>query len=126
MKLGAAEFTEVESSGGDKAKHADAKYYHVFQNGACYEFALGLETTEGEADAKPVDHNAVFAKLNWMLSTVKIMAAGVPANTAPAVAAKPDSTPAATTAPDAAIPSGTTAAPPAPTTASTAVEGDKN
>lgn len=86
VKMEGAEFTEVESSGGEAAKHADAKYYHVYKNGACYEFALGLETAGDKSDAKPVDHDVVFRKLNWMLSTVKITAAGVPAKTMPAVA----------------------------------------
>jgi hypothetical protein len=81
VNVGAAEFTEVESSSVEAAKHSDAKYYHVFQNGACYEFALGLETKGDGATGgmKPVDHNEVFRKLNWMLSTVKIQPAGVPA-----------------------------------------------
>jgi hypothetical protein len=123
MKLGAAEFTEVEISGGDKAKHTDAKYYHVFQNGACYEFALGLETSDAKANIKPVDQNAVFGKLNWMLSTVKITDAGLPAETA---AVKSDTTPAAVTTPDATAAAGTAAVPPVPATTSAAVEGGKN
>jgi hypothetical protein len=85
VKVGAAEFTEVESSSVEAAKHSDAKYYHVFQNGACYEFALGLETKGDGATGgmKSVDHNEVFRKLNWMLSTVKIQPAGVPAPAIP-------------------------------------------
>ena len=44
---------------------------------SCYEFALGLETTEQSSDdtkptVKPVNRNEVFRKLNWILSTVKI------------------------------------------------------
>jgi len=73
--------TEVESSGDQGAKHADAKYYHVFENGTCYEFALGFETTAADKAAgpiKPVDRSLVFRRLNWMLSTVKIQPAGVP------------------------------------------------
>ena len=118
VKFGAAEYAEVESTGGESTKHADAKYYHVFQNGACYEFALGLETSDDKADAKPVDTNAVFGKLNWMLSTVKITTAGVPAKTAPALASTPNATPLPATAPE------TIAAP--PLTTSAAVEGGKN
>jgi hypothetical protein len=76
VKLGAANFTEVEDSAGSGAKQADAKYYHVFENGACYEFALGLETTadSSQTATKPVDREQVFRRLNWMLSTVKIKA----------------------------------------------------
>jgi hypothetical protein len=73
--------TEVDSSGAPGAKHADAKYYHLFENGTCYEFALGFETTAADPAAGPsraVDRSLVFRKLNWMLSTVKIAAATVP------------------------------------------------
>ena len=118
VKLGAAEYTEVESMGGESTKQADAKYYHVLQNGACYEFALGMATKEGKADLKPVDSNAVFHKLNWMLSTVKITAAGVPAKTEPALAVTPATAPLPTL--------DKTAAAPAPVTTSAVVEGSKN
>ena len=118
VKMGAAEYTEVESMGGESTKQADAKYYHVLQNGACYEFALGMATKEGKADLKPVDSNAVFHKLNWMLSTVKITAAGVPAKTEPALAATPATTPLPTL--------DNTATAPAPVTTSAVVEGGKN
>jgi hypothetical protein len=73
--------TELDRTGDQGARHADAKYYHVFENGACYEFALGFETTAPDPTASPikaVDRSLVFRKLNWMLSTVKIEAAGVP------------------------------------------------
>ncbi len=98
VKLGAAEFTEVQESGSAAASQADAKYYHVFQNGACYEFALGLETATDAADGtRPVNRNEIFRKLNWILSTVKITPAGVPAGMpaevatrAPAAASKGD------------------------------------
>jgi hypothetical protein len=77
VKLGATNFTEVEDATESGAKQANAKYYHVFENGACYEFALGLETTadNSQKTTKPVDREQVFRKLNWMLSTVKIKAA---------------------------------------------------
>ncbi len=81
VKVGAAEFTEVENANGADAKQADTKYYHVFQNGTCYEFALGVETKgNGASDGvKSVNRDEVFRRLNWMLSTVKIQPAGVPA-----------------------------------------------
>jgi hypothetical protein len=73
--------TEVDSSGDQGAKHVNAKYYHVFENRTCYEFALGFETTAADQAAGPsktVDRSLVFRPLNWMLSTVKIQPAGVP------------------------------------------------
>lgn len=80
-KVGTTEFRAVEGFAGEENNQADVKYYHVFQNGSCYEFALGLETAgESMTDAKPsakpplkaVDRNEVFRQLNWILSTVKI------------------------------------------------------
>jgi hypothetical protein len=96
VKLGSAELTEVEESGSAPANQADAKYYHVYQNGTCYEFALGLETaTIAAADGtKPVNRNEVFRKLNWILSTVKITPAGVPATPAEVATHTPTPAPA--------------------------------
>jgi hypothetical protein len=80
VKIGATEFDEVEDVDARMPKQADAKYYHVFQNGACYEFALGLGTTGGDNDAelKPVDRAAVFGKLERILATVKIQPVAEP------------------------------------------------
>jgi hypothetical protein len=100
-KVGATEFEAVEAYAEAENNQADVKFYHAFQNGSCYEFALGLETASEEIPdevklgvepavkpaIKPVDRNEVFRKLNWMLSTVKIQPADFPATTAPAVAA---------------------------------------
>jgi hypothetical protein len=77
-KVGATEFHAVEGFAEEADNQADMKYYHVFQNGSCYEFALGLETVEEattdkvKPGVKPVDRNEVFRKLRWILSTVKI------------------------------------------------------
>ena len=98
-KVGATEFNFLEGFAGEDTKQADVKYYHVFENGSCYEFALGLETAvaadasgdDVEALVKPVDHNEVFRKLNWMLSTVKIQPVDLPEKSVPEVAAdQPD------------------------------------
>jgi len=74
VKIGTTEFDEVEDVDAKTPKRADAKYYHVFQNGACYEFALGLGTAGDDSDSelKPVDRAAVFGKLERILATVKI------------------------------------------------------
>jgi hypothetical protein len=106
-KVGPTEFEVVEAYAEAENNQADVKFYHVFQNGSCYEFALGLETaTEEILDEiklgvepvvkpaiKPVDQNEVFRKLNWMLSTVKIQPVDFPATTVPAVAAGTPITP---------------------------------
>ncbi len=84
VRVGATEFSQMEGIGGKDTKQADAKYYHVFENGTCYEFALGLETalddtaTDAKAETKPVNRNEVFRKLNWILSTVKIEQVAAP------------------------------------------------
>jgi hypothetical protein len=100
-KVGPTEFEVVEAYAEAENNQADVKFYHVFQNGSCYEFALGLETASEEIPdevelgvepavkpaVKPVDRNEVFRKLKWMLSTVKIQPVDFPATSAPAVAA---------------------------------------
>jgi hypothetical protein len=103
LKVGATEFHAVEGFAGEENNQADLKYYHVFQNGSCYEFALGLETAvnstqdEVKPTLKPVDGNEVFRKLNWILSTVKIQPVAAPEKTVPEVVTGTPTVPAATT-----------------------------
>ena len=105
-KVGSTEFHAVEGFAAEEDNQADVKYYHVFQNGSCYEFALGLETVADvtpdeikpgvKPAVKPVDRNEVFRQLNWILSTVKIQPGTKPEKTAPEVA--DDTPPTPTTA----------------------------
>jgi hypothetical protein len=105
-KVGATEFYAAEGFSEDENSQADVKYYHLFQNGSCYEFALGLERVEevipdettpaAKPTLKPVDRNEVFRQLNWILSTVKIQPAAMPGKPVPEVAAD---TPTASTNP---------------------------
>jgi len=90
-KVGVTEFHAVEGFAGEENNQADVKYYHVFQNGSCYEFVLGLETAEEaipdvKPAVKPVNSNEVFRKLNWILSTVKIQPITAPEKAIPEVA----------------------------------------
>jgi len=73
VKLGAIEFNEVETSDAAMMKQTNAKYYHVFGNGACYEFALGVGTDSDHnvEEITPVDRKEVFGKLEKILATVK-------------------------------------------------------
>ncbi len=97
VKIGAIEFSEVENSTAGTMKQTDAKYYHAFNNGACYEFALGIGTeSDGNVEGiTPVDRQQVFGKLEKILATVKLEPAAAPQSAAPAPSAKeavPDGT----------------------------------
>ena len=67
-------------------KQPDSRYYHAFNDGACYEFALdiGTESDVNVEDVKPVDRRAVFGKLEKILATVKLHPAAIPEAEAPA------------------------------------------
>lgn len=80
VKLGAIEFQEVETFDHAMMRQADAKYYHVFGNGACYEFALGIGTDNDHnvEEITPVDRKEVFGKLEKILTTVKLRPAVMP------------------------------------------------
>jgi hypothetical protein len=101
VKLGATEFHEVENGSVAMTTQADAKYYHAFNNGACYEFALAIATNDDSKveEITPVDRQAVFARLEKILATVKLQPAAVPE------AQTPSSAVAATTPADSSSPS---------------------
>jgi hypothetical protein len=76
---------ELESSDSNIAgqmtngsREESSKYYHVFQNGACYEFALKVATSKLDTPTttKPspsrIDREEVFHRLEAILATVKI------------------------------------------------------
>ena len=90
VKIGEVEFTEVETSTPVGMQQTDAKYYHAFNNGACYEFALGIATAgDGSVEGvKPVDRQEVFGKLEKILATVKFQPAAAPEAEVPAPSAK--------------------------------------
>ena len=91
MALGELQMQEIEDISGETTDQADTKYYHLFQNGACYEFALGLSTQSGDDETlMPVNREKVFRRLETILATVKINPQAVPE-----VAASPASAPAA-------------------------------
>jgi hypothetical protein len=91
-RIGPTEFHAVEAFAETESNEADVKFYHVFQNGSCYEFTLGLETASESSSDEPkpgvklVDGNEVFRQLNWMLSTVKIQPIAAPGKITPEVA----------------------------------------
>jgi hypothetical protein len=90
LMIGDIELKSTETLASDGSREEESKYYHAFENGSCYEFALkvatGIETDEG---GKHVDREEVFKRLEKILATVKINPAPVPEVTASAPAAAP-------------------------------------
>jgi hypothetical protein len=77
MELDSAE-TNAHGEMNNGTREEAAKYYHVFQNGACYEFALKVATTKldtattTEPATRHIDRDEVFHRLEKILATVKI------------------------------------------------------
>jgi hypothetical protein len=73
VKLGANEFSELEQMNGETNRQSDLKYFHVFKNGACYEFALDVETSrKADEDLAQVDRGKIFQQLEKILTTARI------------------------------------------------------
>jgi len=82
LMIGDMEFQSSETNLGGQTttgpREQASKYYHVFQNGACYEFAPKVATTgpdptrTTESATKNVDRDEVFHRLEKILATVKI------------------------------------------------------
>ena len=82
LMIGDMELQSSETTSGGQTTNGPreeaSKYYHVFQNGACYEFALKVATIESssspttESATKPVNRDEVFQRLEKILATVKI------------------------------------------------------
>jgi len=74
VKVGATEMEMTSNFSANAIKQAETQYYHSYENGACYEYVLGLGT-EGfatEGGVLHVNRDDVFAKLEKILATVKI------------------------------------------------------
>jgi hypothetical protein len=74
VKVGSKDMEMTSDFSANAVKQAEAQYYHSYENGACYEFVLGLGTAGyGTADGvEPVDHAEVFKRLEKILASVKI------------------------------------------------------
>ncbi|MGA8284970.1 MAG: hypothetical protein WB796_09485 [Candidatus Sulfotelmatobacter sp.] len=93
LMIGDMELQSSETFASQGTREETSKYYHVFENGACYEFALKVATTGSETDGgKQVDSKEVFQRLGKILATVKI-------NPTTEVTASTPATPAAANAP---------------------------
>jgi hypothetical protein len=93
LMLGDLELRATEAVSGEGSRQSDSKYFHAFQNGACYEFALNVTTVASEDGiTKHVDRDKVFDRLEKILATVKINPVTAPEVTAEAPV--PNATPA--------------------------------
>ncbi|MFZ0806897.1 MAG: hypothetical protein WAN03_11965 [Candidatus Sulfotelmatobacter sp.] len=73
----------TEAVSGEGTRQSDSKYFHVYQNGACYEFALNVTTVASQDGLiKHVDRDRVFDRLEKILATVKINPVAAPEVTA--------------------------------------------
>jgi hypothetical protein len=106
VKIGSNEFTVIEQMSGEMEHQADLKYFHLFKNGACYEFAMDVETSrKPDEDLAQVDRGKVFQQLSKILTTARIKEVQLPgvenaekAPAAPQVTTTPAATATATTA----------------------------
>jgi hypothetical protein len=60
------DFMRVENG----TEQTDTRYYHHFENGACYEFVLAVAEKPG--NTKPIDHYELFDKLERIFASVQI------------------------------------------------------
>jgi hypothetical protein len=101
LMIGDMELLSAETSATQDTREEASKYYHVFKNGACYEFALKVATnkpdsaSEVAATTKHIDRDEVFQRLEKILATVKMspvvpeVNAEVKTNVPPALAETP-------------------------------------
>jgi hypothetical protein len=72
-KLGINEFAELEQMSGENDRQSDLKYFHVFKNGACYEFALDVEISrKPDVELAQADCGKIFQQLEKILATARI------------------------------------------------------
>jgi len=88
LMIGVKELQSTETIAKDGTREEEAKYYHGFEDGACYEFALKVTTTdiENQGGATHVDRGEVFKRLEKILATVKIAPAAEVTASAPVAA----------------------------------------
>lgn len=83
LLIGDLDLRATEAVSGEGSRQSDSKYFHVFQNGACYEFALNVTTVASQDGLiKHVDRDKVFNRLEKILATVKINPVAAPEVTA--------------------------------------------
>ena len=79
VKIGSNDFTVLEQMNGESTHQADVKYFHLFKNDACYEFALDVETSrKPDEELAQVDRGKVFQQLAKILTTARIKEVEMP------------------------------------------------
>jgi hypothetical protein len=79
VKIAGKEYAMVEGFGNAGKNDPHPKYFHHFENGTCYEFGMGLNTTDADiAGLKPVNRSLVFGRLEQILASVKLQPAEAP------------------------------------------------
>jgi hypothetical protein len=85
------ELRSSETLASQGSREEASKYYHVFENGACYEFALKVATTGAKTEGgKRVDREQVFQRLEKILATAKIAPAAEATASAPTTPTAPE------------------------------------
>jgi hypothetical protein len=73
LEFKAMQPNSTEAVSGEGTRQSDSRYFHVYQNGSCYEFALNVTTNaNGDGLTKHIDREKVFARLEKILDTVKL------------------------------------------------------
>ena len=79
VKIAGKEYTMVENFGNGAKNDPRTKYFHHFENGNCYEFGMGLNTTDADiAGLKPINRSLVFGRLEQILASVKLQPVEMP------------------------------------------------
>ena len=90
LMIGGMELQSAENLTSQGTREEASKYYHVFDNGACYEFALKVATTGVKTEGgNQVDREQVFQRLEKILATVKIAPAAEVTASAPVAPSTP-------------------------------------
>jgi hypothetical protein len=73
VMIGSKAMDVTDDFSANALEQAEAKYYHSYENGDCYEYVLGLGTAGyGTGTVDPVDREQVFKKLEKIMATVKV------------------------------------------------------
>ncbi len=73
VTIGSRTMDLTDDFSANALEQAEAKYYHSYENGDCYEYVLGLGTAGYATGAvDPVDRDQVFQKLEKIMATVKV------------------------------------------------------